>query len=375
MDIRWLLCDLVTGIKLTELPLDLGGNALRKVVATAEDATFTLPVLDDRCPEDWDSLLIPGKTMVVPVVEEIPLGGWVVISPPVGDVTVAVACRTLEVCAERTNVPDLDADGIDLATVGALLAAKLTTNFEFAVESEPCGKLSQDYYDATEARTLLDAFNALMAVDGGPEWRIRVDWADDTHRAVTKTIEFRPRIGFVRTHSIFELRPDGGGTIASYTRTPSYAAGKGATSLVGTSTPAGGGAQIATDPIVSALAITEGGTWPVWEDRVDFPDLAADDTVIDIDSELDERTRHTLSLREQGEVVWQLVGKEPASGGLRAGVDYDCGDTVPVRIAPQGKIDPTGGTTTMRLLGYDLDIVSGAGTPILWADPNDDGGS
>jgi hypothetical protein len=244
----WYLADLVTGLILTELPLDPGGT-IKKLIGKVEQNTFSLPVLDDKTPGDWADLLVDGRSMIVLTLDDNPTQGWVVIGHDVGDVTVPITGSTLEECLQRTNVPDVDAT-LDDAYALALLVAPVSDNFGFDIAVAPCGKVSDHLYQAVEDRKVLDAAVELQAADGGPEWRIFIDWADATRRAFTKTIEIETRIGHDRPDAIFDLDADGRGVVEAYKRSTSYAEGKGATSLIGTSEGSGSSRPM-TDPMVS----------------------------------------------------------------------------------------------------------------------------
>lgn len=362
MDITFLLCDLKTGLVLTELPLDPGGT-LKRTICRVEQQTLTLPVLDDRTPDDWRLLLGEGRTMIVLLIDGNLANAWVVIEAPTGAATVPISGSTLEECLARTNVPTLDSMGLDDAQTAALLAADLAPRFGFDIEWAACGKSSEHLYSELEDRTILDAINELMAGDGGPEWHITLRWADDTRRAVKKVIEIGPRIGQDRPDAIFDLDADGKGCIDTYVRTPSYAAGKGASMVIGTSEGSGESRPMSA-PAVSLLVATG---MPVWEERVNFVGLDSGSTV-DEDTELASRTEKTLRQREHGSVTWAISGTDIAPA---PGRDYNEGDTVYVDVAPQGKIDPYGGTVTVRVLGWELDTISGRSTPTVWEDQSE----
>lgn len=363
MDVTFLLCDLVTGLVLTELPLDPGGN-LKRTICRVEQQSFTLPVLDDATPDDWGLLLVPGRTMVVLVLDSTPANAWVVLEVATGTATVPVNASTLEECLVRTNVPTLDSLGVDDDSLTAAeLVADLSPRFGFDIEWTPCGKSGDHIYSELEDRTVLDAVNELMAAEGGPEWHIVLRWVDDTRRAVQKVIEIGPRIGHDRPDAIFDLDADGAGSIDTYQRTSSFAAGKGATMVIGTSEGSGESRPMSA-PMVSLLVAAG---WPLWEERVNYTGLDAG-TTVDEDTELAARTAKTLAQREVGAVTWAITGAE---GAPAPGRDYAEGDTVHLAVAPQGKLDPYGGIAAVRVLGWELDPTSGRSTPTVWDDQSE----
>jgi hypothetical protein len=369
--LRWYVCDLLTGDILAELPLT-SGSPVRRRIANVESTSLDLPVHDDACPLDWNASVVDGKSMIVLTIDDQPTQAWCITDHAVGDTVVPINISTLEECPNRTNVPDLDPldDTVlpdkDYSALGAGLAAPLIGRFGFTIESTPSGKVFEgtQVYANSEDRSVLAALNEdIMGADGGPEWRIFVRWGDDTHRSFDKVLEIRPRVGQDRPDAIFDLDAKGGGSIESYTRTSSYAAGKGATMLIGTSEGSGASRPV-TDPQISEY-VDRG--WPVWEERKNFTGL--DSGNFDEDTELLRRTRATLVMRQDGSETWAITGR---ANGPRPGVDYTEGDTIHISVAPNPPKDPAGGTAAVRVLGWELDLVSLQSTPILWDSGEDD---
>lgn len=361
MDLIWYVCDLVTGQILDELPL-AGADKVRRRIALVDSATFTLPVHDPKCPADWTTNLVPGKTMLVLTVNGQPVNAWAIIDYSTGSDTVPINVSTLEECLSRTNVPDYDPPlDADLSDVAVALAQPLVTGFGFVTAATASGKVyNGNGYNADEDRSILAALNEdIMGADGGPEWRIIVRWTNDDHGGFTKILQVAPRVGQDRPDARFDLDAAGRGSIESYTRTVSYAAGKGATQLTGTSDGSGSSRPM-TDPQTSTL-IAAG--WPMWQERKNFTGL---DDATDLDTELLNRTKATLKAHERGTTTWAVTGH------LLPGVDYNEGDTVYIDVAPQGRVDPIGGTATTRVLGWELDPAFEVSTPILW-DSEEDG--
>ena len=354
------LCDLVTGQIQAELPLE--AQRVRRVIAREESQTFALPTADDACPDDWADLLVPGRSMIVQTLDDQPVQAWVVLDDERGGPVVTIQGSTLEHCLSRTYVPDVDFTG-DEAEGAMIVLAPLVPRFGFTLEHTNTGKVSEFFYSTLEDRTLLAVLNDLMAAEDGPEWRVFVRWTDEaTKQAFTKVVRVEARVGIDRPDAIFDLDADGRGCVESYRRRRSYTSGKGATLLIGTSEGSGASRPM-TDPLYSPLV--DAG-WPVWEDRVNFSGLGVG-SVGDEDAELLRRTQQTLTQRQAGTTVWQVVGNENAP---RPGRDFTEGDTVHIDIAPQGKTDPHGGQVAVRVLGWEMSLASGQVTPILWEDPD-----
>lgn len=364
LQVTWLLCDILTGRVLTELPLS-AGDSIKHLIARVETGNFTLAPLDRNTPDDWAALLVDGKTMIVLDLDGVPTQGWTVDEHETGDVTIPITASTLETCLARTNVPDLDPYGLDYSDVALALTADLVPRFGFDLNAVLTGKVftADQTYSSLEDRAVLAALNEdIMAAEGGPEWRIELAYADNTRRVITKTVDIRPKIGVDRPDAIFDLDTDGRGVVDTYRRRTSYAAGKGATMLIGTSEGSGDSRPM-TDPILSDRILAG---WPVWEERKNYTGLGAGD--VDEDTELLQNAKVTAAARERGAVTWTITGSDLAP---KPGVGYASGDTVHVAIAPQGKLDPIGGTATVRVLGWELNLASQRATLIAWDDDSD----
>lgn len=366
-ELRWYVCDLLTGDVLDELPFNSPG-AVRSRIGNVESTQLDLDVFNDACPPDWTTNLVDGKTLIVLTIDGEPAQGWVMIDSTIGDVTAPVNVSTLEELPSRTNVPDLDPYGLpdqDYAMVAAALAQPLVSQFGFTIEVTHTGIpfAGTGVYAAADDRKILDALNAdIQAASGEPaEWRIFVRWSDDTHLSFDKVLEVRPRVGVDRPDAIFDLDADGRGTISDYRRNRSYAEGKGGTIGIGTSEGSGTSRPV-TDPVVSPL-VAEG--WPGWEVRRNFTGL---EDAADEEAELYKRTQAMVASTQAGTVTWSVTSR---GGTLLPGRDFDAGDTVHIDVAANPPRDPEGGNAALRTLGWELDTVTLQCTPILWDDSTD----
>jgi len=357
LELRWYVCDLLTGVILTELPLS-GVDRIVQVIAREDSQTFNLATADPSCPDNWADLLVPGKSMIVLTVDGEPAVAWHVEDKVVGTPQVSIPAVTLETCLHRTNVPDLE-DTMDDAEGCVVLCAPLVVRFGFIIEHTATGNVSDFSYSNAEDRNLLDVMHERMQSENPLEWRIQIRWADPaTKQAFTKVLEIRPRIGIDRPDAVFDLNADGRGNIESYTRGQSYAPGKDATMMIGTSEGSGSSRPV-TDPIYSDLVAAG---WPTWEEWSNFTGLDTG-SVEQEDDALKTRTTARLEAKKYGTTAWTIVAGDSAP---RPGVDYFEGDTIHIDVAPQGKQDPTGGTAALRILGWELDPLSRQSTPIIW---------
>lgn len=366
-DLTFYVCDLVTGLILTELPLV--ADTIKVQAATEDQQGFTLNPADPLCPDDWADLLTAGKTMTVLTIDDQPAAGWWIIDHTIGATSIPITGYTLEHCAARANVPTVNTTGpVDYSQLAALVAAPLVTRYGFTIEHTDTGNTRDDlYYDNTVDRSILAALQEdFLRADDGPEWRIIVRW-NSSHNGFDKVLQIQPKIGIDRPDAIFDLDADGRGNIDTYTRQTSYALGKGATMLIGVSDGSGASRPMTDPPVVSTLVADNG--WPEVEERVSFTGLDSG-TVQDEDATLLAHTKALLVQRRLGTTTWQVTGTADAPV---PGRDYAEGDTVHIDVAPQGKLDPVGGTAAMRTLGWQLDLTSRRGTLIAW--PDDDGTS
>lgn len=355
MDLTWLACDLKSGLILGELPLD--ADKVRKMIAREETATWQLPVHDLSCPDDWHDITTPGRRMLVLCLDDVPVQGWPITSRNIGSSGVTLGGVTLEHVFARTNVIDMEGEADEVAIIWFVIITALS-RFGFDFEYTETGVMGYADYSAAEDQSCLAILNDRAALANAPEWRIAL--SRDGNR-IAKTFEIRPRIGQDRPDAVFELDDRGTGNIASYNRFEDYGPNAGATHVIGVSDGSGAYRPM-THPHISDLV---GDGWPEWESRVSFPNVVAD-SVDDEDAELERLASNTLKQRERGTTTWSIVGDENAP---RPGRDFGEGDTVYVDIAPRGKEDPTGGSTAMRVLGWDLDPRSGRVTLIAWEDP------
>src|SRR5690606_16039773 len=127
--------------------------------------------------------------------------------------------------------------------------APAATAFGFYVDAVPGGPVGVADYYAEEDMSVLQALRDRLELEGAPEWRIALVRRFST---IQKHIQIRPRIGEVRPNAVFDLDPDGRGSIARYTRTTDYGPDGGATVVTGVS-DGSGAARPMTVPQVSPL--------------------------------------------------------------------------------------------------------------------------
>jgi len=359
MEVTWLACDLKSGQIRGELPLPT--QRVRRMIAREETMQWTLPVDDPSCPDDWATMTVPGFSMIVMCLDDVPTLAWAVLGRDIGTDGVTLRGTTLEHCFARRNVATLTGDGYEtLLLYLVVLQAAVGFGFtpEWDEESQAIG-----YIDTNEDEDVscLAVLQDRVRAKDAPEWRIRIGRSGGR---ILKAIEIQSRIGQIRPDVVFELDDEGRGNVATYTRATSYGPNEGATVVRAVSDGSGGGRPMSSE---HRSVLLDSG-WPAWEARPTFPLVDFDaSSVADEDAELERLAVATLAQREHGTVTWQITGDANAP---KPGVDYAEGDTVTIQIAPQGKRDPYGGTAQMRVLGWDLDPESGQTTLIAWEEPS-----
>jgi hypothetical protein len=306
-----------------------------------------------------------GKTMIVQTIDDVPMQGWGVTGDiVVGAATVSVGASTLEECLVRCNVPTVvqpisPTPLLDNVARAAAVANPLILRFGFGIETVLAGTPGLDVeYDNAEDRAVFDALEDMRVTEQSIEWRIKLRWNDDTHRGFSKVLQIATKIGQFRPDTVFDLDKNQRGSIDSYTRTTSYADGKGATLLIGYSEGTGP-ARDSSGEVRAPDLIAAG--WPVWEDRQTITGLSDNYTQADLIA----ATQAKLANMRLGRTKWTVVVNE---SGPRPAVDYEPGDTVTIDVAPQGARDPIGGTAQVRVIGYQYDLASRRTTPTFWDD-------
>jgi hypothetical protein len=357
--VTWLGCDLISGRIIAELP-DITGN-VKRVLGSSTSTGLTLPVplagpgaLGELA---WQATA-PGRTMIVPVVNDVPSWGGIVLTRKGGtNATLDLGCISLEGYLDRRYVTDHEWTNIDEAMIAAGLAADaMAEGIGLTIDAPRTGtKRSRSYADSDDA-TVYSRLRELMGVDGGPEWTIDVDWADHTKRAVAKILRIRKRIGTAATspEAVFETTAPSvfssrGASEATYSYTEDYSTDRGANHILATSSGEG------NDRPASIPARDVRPGWPRFERRF-TPSTSIKDNAV-----LDEHARSELALLRDGSATWDITTRWDTYPRLN--VDWRLGDDVAWNVV--GHRHPQGVTGQGRVIGWDLDMKAGVVTPIL----------
>ena len=361
MTLSWRVCDLKTGDVIDELPLRVGD--LSRTISTKTTSSATLDPADPACPPYWANLLDGMRTMLVPVDDGLPLGGWIIDTANVGDPSVPFGISSLEACADYVFCRDHDFyEGTDdeALALAALFADVIVPSFGFTLDVTPTGRTADHSYSWYEDRTVASAAAELASAEGGPEWTTRVAWEDGTQRRIVKTIQIGPKVGQTSPAVVFD-----DSHLASRVRRRSWT--NRATHVVATGDGAGESRPM-SPPVVDQAALDAGV--PQWEARV--PAATVDKT------DLPRVAENALLRRRYGTQTWDATLATAEKGAPRLGFDFDAGDTVSVefdpRILPTGVVlDPASWHGTARVLGWRAQLTArtiSQVTPVFW-NPDD----
>lgn len=353
--LTWLGCDLATGAVLTEL-LDLSGSSISRVLGAYTSTSLSLPI-----PRSGPGALgdvafeatTPGKSMIVAVVNQVPTWGGIVLTRVGGDgATLELGVVSLEGYYDRRYVADHKWTQQDEASVIArgLALDAAVQGANFILDTPATGtKRDREYFNYDDA-TVYSRLRELMAVEGGPEWTVDVDWEDDQLRnVVRKTLRVRKHIG-VQSDNPSAVFTNMGQSSTIYTYSEDYTDGRGANYVVATSSGEG-----EDRPMSSPQTSVETG-WPRYERRF------SPSTSVTAKETLDAHARAELTLRKFGSRTIKLDSRWDAPPRLN--LDWRLGDDVAWNLVSHRH--PEGFSGKGRVIGWELDIGAGVVRPILW---------
>jgi hypothetical protein len=364
--IRWLGCDLVTGQIVEELPDLTTSGTISSLLGAYTSASMRLPIpIGGRgaAPLGWIGATEPGRSMIVAVLGDQPVWAGIVVRRQAGtDALAELACMSIEGYLDRRFVDNhewVEQDEVSVIAAGILADADLE-GIGLVVDAAATGTLRDRLYFNSDDKSIYSAMRELMGVDGGPEWTVRLAWADDEKRVVTKTVLVASRIGYVSSTPT-EPQPTGnanavfsssGDASARYEYAEDWTASSGSNHVVATSTGSGYG-RPESEPARAEDLLASG--WPRWERR-----FTPSTSITDIDT-LDAHATAALALMRNGARTMTITAR--ADGYPRLGVDWGVGDDVGYDLI--GHRHPTGVKGVARAVGWELDPAAGTVSPIL----------
>ncbi|MER7280424.1 hypothetical protein ABT369_38905 [Dactylosporangium sp. NPDC000244] len=351
--VQWLGCDLQTGQIVEELPALAPSGPISRMLGKHTTAGFTLTLAG--APQGWEAATIPGRTMIVAVADDTPVWAGLVLTRTGGSAaTVDLGTATPEAYLDRRYTADHTWTQQDEAAVIAtgLLGDTTTNGIGLAVDAPATGTLrDRAYLDADDA-TVYSRLQELMAVDGGPEWTIDVQWSGAS--SVQLVARVRHRIGTQSSQpgAIF-THP---GDVVSYQLAESYESGKGANAIRARGEGEGDTRYSSTDMIAADLLAAG---FPRYEYRFTPSTSITSQTV------LDGHATAALAVMREGASVWTV--EAVASYAPRLGIDWTLGDTVGLHVIRSPR-HPDGLFVTARAWGWEFDVTGDRLKPILLED-------
>jgi hypothetical protein len=366
MTLSWTLHDLRSGDLVEELPLTVNGT-VEKTIGESSSLGAALNVRSAACPANWATLIDPMRAMFVLSDDDRPLVGYYLAGDGAGKPTATFALTSLEGLLNETYCRTHDFyEGEHDETLAAvtLLADVVASNepggYNFEVDATLTGRTADHSYLFEEEQTVGDAIADLSKVQGGPEWTVRLRWADSTKQRIIKTIVIGPRIGADALSVVVEnghLAQDG-----YRTRTGSYSRGGRATYVIATGDGSGGERSM-SKAAVDADALDAGVIQ--WEVR-----LAT--TGVEDDTQLDHISDTGLARRRKGVRTWEMELAITA-GAPRPGRDFDAGYRITIDSGPLPD-DPSVWRGPARVIGWrakvegrDFTTVS----PVFYEEPEE----
>lgn len=353
IELAWYGCDLRTGQIIEDLPSLKQGGPLSKQLGKHTSTSFELQLAGAG--RDWEAATDQGRTMLVGVDTAIdePIWAGIVLTREGGSAqSVSLNTATPEAYLDRRYTGDQTLIQQDQAAViTSLMGAALTQGPPFVMDAPSTGVL-MDYTGLdSDDKTALSAMQEVMALDGGPEWTVDIDWSGASHSGFILPVRVRPAIGIQapEPEAVFDFP----GCISSYTLSESYESGKGATVVQARGEGEGSarlssGAKVSTD--------LEANGWPRYVYRY------TPATGITDPDQLNAHATKALALMRTGAKVWTV--EAVASRAPRLGRDWGIGDNVRV-VIDRSPRHPQGTEVVARAWSWELDPAGDKVRPIL----------
>lgn len=184
-DWRYYSCDYVTGRLNSRLPLIPNGAITRELTGIGT-GTFSLPLNDPACPDNWQEFTIPMRHIIV-----AEMNGKIVWAGPIGarkrdnSDMIDLNCSSVESFFERRYVdwslgPFVSTDQ-HLIMLSLVEHAMHTAGLPIVLDDFGASGVKRDrteYFRFKDQR-IFDMMDDLANVSGGPEWTLLTRWAED----------------------------------------------------------------------------------------------------------------------------------------------------------------------------------------------------
>lgn len=314
---------------LGEVPFTIAGD-LTRVLQGHGSGTLELNVLEDGVPPDWDQMILQWRNLIV-VVDESDRIVWHGIPGdrvPASAVTMSYPCVTVEGYFLRRYVPSRAYVGRDQADIARDLASICgdAAGVPLEYDCPKTGVYRDRTYSDDEDGRVYNRLQELAAVEGGFNWTVDVEWANDDHSRVRYVFRTGyPHLGYrtATPEHVFELP----GNITGFDGNESWGEGDAAT-LVRGSGEGDGETKLVSAPVVDA--VREAAEWVRLEERRQFSNVS---------------DPQTLAAHVQGMAAELFGGQSVVTVSVRDGVgtslgDLALGDSARVLIdAPTKRVD------------------------------------
>lgn len=247
MGYQWVATELLTGVQICDLTDLVVQNNVADTIGRYEMATVTLPL--PSAPPEWERATEIGATCYWLLADDptggqplILWGGYVVTRQRDNTDSVTLNLTTLPGYFDSrwtgdrtyTNVGQNDIIA-DLITncIAAGPDGGLPIRTQYVTAGS--GKLRTHTWKDTDDKTVYSVLQEAMAWDGGPEWWVGGEWSGQLIKPV---LYVGDRIG-TAANGQPNVTFDMPGSLVAVSLVESYAQGKGANSVIATSTPSG----------------------------------------------------------------------------------------------------------------------------------------
>jgi hypothetical protein len=354
--VTWLACNAVNGTVIDELP-DLTGS-FGRVLCEHTSTNLTTPIgSPGRNIDQIVAATHPGRTMIVPIVNDIPAGaGWILPRELGTDPYCQLGVVSLEGYWLRRTINDHNFVDQD---IGSVIAGSLIADGEskdgigqgmgFLVDAVPTGVIASREYFAKSRKHIFPALDELSMSPGGPEFTVDVEWSDTSQTRIDKIARLKPRIGAqadlpvifeVTANSIFESKSS---AEARYKYLEDWSSGKAGNWMRAYSSGQGED-QPESQPVIDLAALADG--WPIIEHYFQPGTDITDPLILDGHAQAEYDRIHA------GTTIWRLTTRWDAYPML--GVDWYLGDDVAWVVKGSGH--PTGVMGQGRVIGWTLDL-------------------
>lgn len=353
---RFLICELVSGKVLDELPMVIESDLTRYLKMYGE-GTLSLPLFDGRgqlASDTWEQAILPMRSMIL-VVDDLDRIVWHGVPQSRGrspKSVVSYPCRTVEASLIGRYVPDMDFQGRDQARIfQALLESMTAGGVGLDYDCPDTGVLRDRVYASADNARIYDRANELSAVLNGFDWSIDVQWGDDAHTFVRKIARTGyPRLGNRTPYPVHTFET--GQNLTDFDFQEPWGEGDYATHVTAVG-DGEGDVRVMSSPVVDYAR--EAAGWPRVEYRKTFSKVTQKST-------LDSHARALAGYLFGGQQVATLTARNPGTGEdfTRLG-DMSLGDTARLIIdTPQLTLDEV-----WPVVGWSLSPETGVYKPTL----------